>query len=302
MLSWKMKAIVQSVLSVLPASQTWNRWFQRNITKSLELGEARFLEKWEQCARHLGVLSELRKPNPIIMELGTGWFPITPIGFALSGAKKVYSVDRQSLIDRDRVLKTLKFFERMSASDRLKLPSEGAERLRELLSHASRCSAEEMLSELGVSILVADARNIALPSSCIDAFTSNNTLEHIPRGIIAEIFGEFHRLGKPDAVMVHFIDLADHYAGFDPRINVFNFLRFEEKEWRWYNSDLHFQNRLRVNDYRSLHGDSGWVVEAEDNVSGTKEMLGRFDVAAEFQSYSADDLLVYKSWMISRKA
>jgi hypothetical protein len=102
--------------------------------------------------------------------------------------------------------------------------------------------------------------------------------------------------------MQHYIDLADHYAGFDARITAYNFLRFSDRTWRWYNNKLHYQNRLRVNDYRALHEAAGWHVTAEKNGSKPVEDLRSVPLDERWRDYSDVDLRVCKSLMTSRPA
>ena len=47
------------------------------------------------------------------------------------------------------------------------------------------------------------------------------------------------------------IDLADHYSYFDKSSSRYHFLRYDDRRWRWANSPLQYQNRLR-SDYRRL--------------------------------------------------
>src|SRR4030095_4374271 len=100
---WRLKAAVQGALSLLPEPQRWNRFLQSYVTGSLELGDAYFIEKWQQAAHHAehaarrGGIAGAR-----VMELGTGWFPIVPVGLALAGAARVDTVDLHDLLRHDK--------------------------------------------------------------------------------------------------------------------------------------------------------------------------------------------------------
>jgi hypothetical protein len=216
---WKLKAAIQGTISRLPDPQRWNRLFQSYVTRSLELTEQYFLKKWQQCERHVENAGKAGKTQRyVVMELGTGWFPISSIGLALAGAKTVYSVDRQSLLAHERVVATLEYYRRMIERGHVVFARGAIERLDEALRRAGSLSAAELLALLGVHCLVSDARRINLPADSIDLFVSNNTLEHVPREVIVGVFREFYRVGKNDCLMSHFIDLADHYAGFDKNL------------------------------------------------------------------------------------
>jgi 2-polyprenyl-3-methyl-5-hydroxy-6-metoxy-1,4-benzoquinol methylase len=102
-----------------------------------------------------------------------------------------------------------------------------------------------------------DARDTGLPAGSFDLITSTFTLEHIPAPDIAEILRESARLLAPGGVLSSSVDLQDHYSFADPRISVYNFLRFSERSWRLINSPLHYQNRLRAKDQIALHEQAG---------------------------------------------
>jgi hypothetical protein len=297
---WKLKAAVQGVLSLLPEPQRWNRLLQTYVTRSLDLTETYFLEKWQQAARHVehagrrGGIAGAR-----VMELGTGWFPIVPVGLALSGAASVVSVDLQDLLRQDTVLATLRMYRDLHAGGRLALPADAGSRLEALCAAAERREARAVLAELGVTSLVADARAIDRPAGGVDLFVSNNVFEHIPRQVLVDILREYRRLAAAGALMSHYIDLADHYAGFDRSISVYNFLRYSEQRWRLYNNQLQYQNRLRASDFRAMHREAGWRVIAEDATREPAEVLRAIPLADEFRRYDEDDLLVYKVWMLA---
>lgn len=302
---WLLKAAIQGTLSRLPNPQRWNRLLQKYITGSLELGDDYFLEKWRQCERHVDTYRrETDTSGPFAaLELGTGWFPITPIGLALSGAERVVTIDLQDLLEHERVVATLERYGRMIASETISVGGPNPlGRIEAVLDQAASLGARELLAELGIESRLADARRTGLPSASIDLICSNNTLEHIPRDILVDILAEFRRLLTPDGVMSHHIDLADHYANFDSSITVYNFLRYSDRVWPLFNNDLQYQNRLRVSDYRDIHAEAGWRITDEDNTSAPLEVLRSIRVADRFRSYCDEDLAVYATWMTSRPA
>lgn len=301
---WYVKAAIQGGIARLPQSQRWNRLFQRHVTKTLDLEDEYFLRKWSECERHLAIFHDAvgDRPNFVVAELGTGWFPITPVGLALAGASRVLSIDTQSLTERQQLVETLEFYDRHLSAGTIVLGAEARTRASAMINDAlsGDKSMDEMLTGLGIELLLTDARSVDLPSDSIDLFVSNHTLEHIPGPVITGILAEFRRLGTKDAVMVHNIDLSDHYAGFDGSIGVYNFLQFDEKRWRLFNNDVQYLNRLRMPDFRSIHSEAGWDVYDEDNLQKPVEELRSIALAPEFRHYDEDDLAIYKTWMTSR--
>jgi hypothetical protein len=301
---WMLKAAVQGTLSLLPQPQRWNRLLQRHVTRSLDLQDDRFLAKWSQGERHVEHIQRYspdRAGDFVALELGTGWFPIIPIGLALAGASTIHTVDMHDLTDRERTIATLERFATLLESRQIAFANPHAQtRARELLARARGMNGHELLAALGIRAIIGDARSLELPSASVDLICSNNTLEHIPAEVIASMFTEFRRLLGPPGLMSHFIDMADHYALFDREITRYNFLRWPEPAWRLFNNDLHYQNRLRLADFRALHEQRGFEVLEEENRKEPLEVLRSVPLADRFAGYDEEDLAVYDSWMVSR--
>lgn len=302
--NWKIKAFIQGTLSRLPDAQRWNRLMQQYVSRSLTLEDDYLLTKWRQSARHVRHYREhTGAAGPFTaLELGTGWFPINPVGLALAGASPVYTIDRQGLLRSEQVLAVLDRFRRLLEDGLIEPVADDAiDRLRRAMKASAddALGATELLERLGVYAIVGDARATEFDENSIDLICSNNTLEHIPEKTIEDIFLEFRRLLRPGGLMSHDIDLADHYANFDPSISVYNFLRFSDREWRRYNNDLQYQNRLRLSDYEALHERTGWRLVAEESLREPLETLRALPIADKYRDYDELDLAVYRSWMRS---
>jgi hypothetical protein len=290
--------------ALLPGAERVNRMLQRYVTGSLELDDKTLLSKYGRCRRHLANHAAHGEraggmTGGAVMELGTGWFPVAPIGFALAGAGKVYSVDIVSHLAREQVLAVLEKF--VECAPRLEgaLP-ERLERVRAVLADPAG-DADTLLQAVGVENVLADARTW-VPDRPIDLIVSNNTLEHIPYEVMHEMFEHWRGVIAEGGVMSHWIDMSDHYMNFDASIGPFNFLKFPAPVWRLFNNRHQYQNRLRLPDFRHLHRATGWNVVAEKNTAGRPEDLRRIRLAREFRRYREEDLLVYETWMASRVA
>jgi hypothetical protein len=303
--SWLLKAAAQGAISLLPGRHRLNRVLQQHVTKSLALSQTAFEAKVAQCRHHLTGFERGRgagqRPR-VVLELGTGWYPIVPLGLALAGATQVTTLDVSPLLERASVLRVIELYEGALADGRLAGALPGidlahAESLLQAARARSDGSASDLLAALGVRSEVGGLDVVALPSESVDLLVSNNTLEHVPAGQLAEIMGGFRRLAAPGAVMDHFIDLSDHYAHFDRAIGEFNYLRFSPTLWRLFNNPLQFQNRLRVSDYRSLIEQAGFRVIAEESQRGSAAELASVRLAAQFRRYEQTDLLVLRSWI-----
>ena len=99
-----------------------------------------------------------------------------------------------------------------------------------------------------------------LPDASVDFISSTDVCEHIPEPDLAGILRECARLLRPGGLVSFRIDLADHYSYFDKSLSRYHFLRYDDQRWRWANSPLQYQNRLRVTDYRRLVEGAGFEV------------------------------------------
>lgn len=103
-----------------------------------------------------------------------------------------------------------------------------------------------------------DASHMDFDDNALDACISTNTLEHIPRESLVQIFTELKRIIRPGGLISAVIDYSDHYAHTDKNISRLNFLRFSDKEFSKYNHKVHYQNRLRHYDYEEMFAELGF--------------------------------------------
>jgi hypothetical protein len=280
MSSWLLKAAVQGAISPLPGRDRLNHLLQKYVTGSVTLTDEVFERKIAQCRKHLESYRAQQGVVPRhVLELGTGWYPIVPIGLINAGVERVTTIDVNPLCDLPRARAVVERF--------------GPE----LQADSSAGNAAELLEAIGVRLLVADVRDSGLQAGSIDLFVSNNTLEHVPPATLSEIMAEFRRLAAPGAVMDHFIDMSDHYAHFDRSITEFNYLRYSDRRWRPFNNRLQYQNRLRISDYRRIVEEAGFRVVAEDAERGSTDALEQITLAPRFRSYPREELAVLRCWL-----
>ena len=302
---WILKAALQGAMSQLPNPQKWNQVLQKNVTKTLILREPYFLEKWNQSqlhAEHLSQFAEGDLKDKTSLEIGTGWFPINSVGLALLGVGNVLTVDRQDLINIENVRVTLQMYLDLIDRRVVRLPfdNDNYHTLKMTLKLPKETPARELLSRMGVKAKIVDVTESDFEGQRFDLICSNNTLEHIPKESIRELFLASKRLCSSDGVMSHFVDLADHYATFDGSITDYNFLRFSSLSWALFNNEIQWQNRLRINDYRKLIELTGWSLVHEDSRRHGLSVLESVPIAKEFREYSAEDLRVFETWLVSK--
>ena len=260
MKKWIQKAIVQKVISYLPWSHNINYIFQKYVTKGVNLSDEYFYDRLLHGKEHIEAYqkySGLLVPETCL-EIGTGWYPIVPISLFLIGSYKIYSVDITFLTSKKHLKTTIdKIIEcekEGKLSDYVNVNPSKWDLFLELNKKFDSLTLDQILSSLNIVYLIEDARKLSLADNSIDLVNSNNTFEHIYPSILAPILKDFRRVVKKDkGVMSHFIDMSDHFAHFDKSINVFNFLRFNEKEWKWIDNSIQPQSRIRITDYQNIY-------------------------------------------------
>ncbi len=258
------------------------------------------------CAQFLdyfAVHSTLADSPFTAFELGTGWFPTVPIALFLCGAEQVWTADISPLLKIENVHHVLTFYQDEGASGGLAklLPRLRPERLTRIAEALDSVEEDpvKLLAMLNIGVLVLDARSTGLKAESVDLVISDSVLVHIPQVILSGIFEEFHRIISPQGVMVHWMGLWDTYARFDKRLTRFNMLRYSEKSWKFYNSPIEHQNRMRMADFRKLHALTGFEIVAEECLRAAPEELDKVTLHPDFADMKREDLLVMSCWQVS---
>jgi len=182
---WLIKSALQRAISLLPASHFWNELFQRYVTRSLDLSPERFEMRLDCCRTHLENFLELRPlPNrdQTVFELGTGWYPVVPVGLFLCGATRIWTFDIAPFLSRQRLEAMFRLFLDYERSGKLqkflpRLLPERLERLKEIANNVEMSRPQKVLEQLEIHFEVRDAQNTGLKPGSIDLFLSTGVLE-----------------------------------------------------------------------------------------------------------------------------
>lgn len=306
---WLLKSGIQRFIAALPASHRWNEVFQKHFTRSLDFPACRFEDRLSFCKRHLEYFRQQRPRAAdgwTVIEIGTGWYPVVPLGLYLSGAGSIWTYDLFPTLSVGRVADLLGRFVGYHRDGRLEafLPGyrrDRLTRLEELLTMRAPNPCA-MLERIGINARVGNAQESRLPDCSIDFFTSTGVLQYIPRDILKQVLAEFKRLSTPSAVHIHYMDLADQFSYFDNKITPLNFLQYSSRSWKYLGSPLTWANRLRLPDYLEIFAETGYRILQENRSSGSPELLRQIKLAPEFRKYAPEELLVLKLWLVSELA
>jgi SAM-dependent methyltransferase len=249
---WQFKLLTQFVLAHVPGGVRLNYWLQRAHGRHTASGiGARIPELAEIIAyatRDHGVA------GAVVVEVGTGWEPITALLFSLLGASRIYTYDHLPHVRYlvlKRVLEQLE--QRLPDIARITGAAEPAlrDRLTPLLDASS---VEDVLTRARIDYRApADATRTGLPDAGADMVFSYAVLEHVPEAMVIGLTAESRRILRPGGIAFHAIGLHDHYANFDDRLTKVNFLKYPEWFWRLFvKNKISYHNRLREKDFLEL--------------------------------------------------
>ncbi len=305
-MDWRLKGAIQKALSLLPGGTALNSQLQlrlgdlRNFDKNVDVKVA---GDWTTLMGYLR-RAEVPVAGLDILEIGSGWHPALPLCFSLAGVRSCATYDIVRHMSPELTFRTLA---RLEAHLGAIAAAAGLNRARVDWAYAELKQARtlEKLLELARIRYVApgDASQTGLPEASIDMVYSNSVLEHVHPSILPKLMVESMRILRPGGVAAHCVACNDHYAHFDRNISFVNFLRYGAGEWKLWNNDLNYQNRLRQSDFLRAASSAGLeLVQTNTTIRrGVKEALASMRVAPEFGHYSQEDLATTSVDFIGRK-
>jgi hypothetical protein len=306
---WLAKSALQNAISVLPGGVAVNGLLQRFGTGSVvmtpERVVARLVRVGGRHVEHQRRFGEQPLERSTVVEVGTGFVPLLPVGLFLAGAAAVHTYDVARLSNTARTLDLLHQIVASADSGALEreCPWTQPDRLARLREIAADPPAglDPLLAAMSISYHVGDATRSGLDARSVELFVTNNVFEHVPAGVISALLAEAYRTGVPGALLSHHIDLRDHYAKFDRSVSVYNSLRYSSRQWRYLNSRMEPQNRLRHSDYLRLVDEAGFDLLLDDSRTGPAAAFAAVRPAPEFRRYADDDLRVIDMWVAARR-
>lgn len=298
-MNFKYKCFLQILFSNLYKGEVLNYFFQRYVTRSLPISDLFFKQR---VLYSYDLFLKFQKYNSLsentkrYYEFGAGWDLLTPLSMSALGFD-VSCIDIRRLVFSNLIVNSL---------DRLDGFSEG--NIKDDFQEFGYGSGD-VLSFLEQNMdfhyyAPKDARNTGFEKDYFDFASSTEVFEHVPEKDLYNILVETYNILKPGGVFILKIDYRDHWAFFDKKISIYNYLRYSEQEWNKYNPSLHYQNRLRHIDHIEIIKKTSFeIVSIDLNLPSNEELikLKSLKVSEKFKKYSIDDLSIKSSIIVLRK-
>lgn len=305
-MNWRVKGAIQKALSILPLGVAANdllraavggrRRLDREIATKVEAD-------WLVLAAHmrrLGLPLEGRE----YLEIGTGWYPTLPFCFSLSGASRSRTFDLTRHMNAGMTARLVECLEGHLPAIAKAAGREPAAVEADWRALAAAGSLKARLAAARVDYHApADATRTGLPDASVDVVYSNSVLEHVPGAVIAAMMAETRRVLRPGGVAIHSVNCGDHYAYFDRSITQVNYLAYTEREWRKWNNDIQYQNRLRARDFLALAEGAGLELVFEEHHAKPHLLaqVASMRIAPEFRDYPPEQLACTSIDFVARR-
>lgn len=294
---WKAKALAFNVFNTVPFGTYFHYASQKFLTRSLPRTDAEILGVVSHVQKHIDIFKEFYVdfPNAILLEFGAGWDLVNNLVMYCYGINRQIVFDRTTLARQELINSAIKKVKRIKLVRCVRLPT----------YYVSKNFRDDLKKFYGIEYTApADAAATDFASESVDLVVTTSTLEHIPQEEIKEIFKELHRIMHKKSVISMNISYNDHYSHSDNTITPYNHLQYSKKQWRKYNPDIHFQNRLRHSDFRDMLVNAGFVVVSESSIvpERAEAMLKSINLADEFKGYKKDDIIkIYENISVMKE-
>lgn len=301
---WHAKAATAIIKNTVPGFD-----FARTLKRALvpyttdggnDAGLVRSVLEQVSALRHQGV----EVAGKTVAEIGSGWVPMTPLLYRMAGAAKIITADVKKLMDRRTFGHAVRFIDGNldAIADRAKFDIRPFERSR--IVYEPSLPLPELLAANAIDYRVPfNFEN--LEDGSADIIVSHSVLEHIPTDVLSRLLARCRSILRPGGLMVHNIDLSDHFQQYDKSISRLNFLRYEDSLWKWTQLGSHlYMNRLRRFEYLDMFDDAGFKVLSA--TAGTRPdttaELQTMPICSRYRNVPLDELAILSSTVVAATA
>ena len=311
-MKWLLKAAALQILSRMPFGKLVYRSLQ-DICGTLKLDIDACLKQSFKEINHMSLFGPPIN-NSRVLEIGTGWFPVSSLVLYLLGAKKVFTIDINPWLTRKSLEQTIGSLTNVKIENPIiKNKSEYAKlekRLKKLKETFYKMNTneglrpEELLRKFNIQYLCpCDATMLPLPSNHLEYIFHSSVFEHIEPCILQNIITETFRVLKPGGIHAGFIAVGDHFSS-NREISMVNFLKFSSRQWYWIGgSGLAYHNRMRCCDHEKFFRNAGFEIldVYTDTPPESVKALEKMSISPEFRGYSRNELACSSMFIVCKK-
>jgi len=256
-MNWKVKAIIQKVLSTNKIGDQLNHT-SALLNKKYHVNV--FQYQTHECLRKINDCSIIIDKEATALEIGTGYSILSAIVLALLGFKKVVTVDITNDLKFSSFRKQVHYLDSSDFLKKLLLKSAYSKQDIEVKIESIKkaTSFKSLFNNLNI-IYIAPYTFEDIEKECMsfNYITSQVVLEHVSPSILDTLFYKTKRWLASGGFIVHTINFIDHFANpgifQDKSISEFNFLRYSDKYWdSWAGNSIAYTNRLSYLYYLEL--------------------------------------------------
>lgn len=299
-MNWVVKAISQKIISFLPFSDRINYYCQRYFSVGPELSKSFVLDKINHANSHLKNFDNWNK-TPLekakIMEFGTGWYPIVPVVFFLSGCNDIITVDIRKLYTKQSVNQALQAVLVLVENENILniIPTIEYDRITILKQALKENNLSAKLSLLNISTLLYSKAEQTLKN--VDLLISNNTLQFLDRNQLELFCIENKNILSASGILSLAIDFTDEFSHSDKRLSQFNFLKYSPFQWKLITNRLNAPKRLRYIDFQKELA-SNFTILNVGIITGKEDELNGLIIHKAFSHYTKDDLIIKHAYIV----
>lgn len=306
-MDWRVKGVIQKVLGVVPFGgrlhlEMQKRTGLKGFTRECDIKVDDWRIMMEMLQRQ-----QISVDGGTLVEIGTGWYPTLPACMYLSGAAHVVTYDLDRLLQMDLVKQlAARLKEHVAVIAKASGKTEAEVETKRAAFAAALERGEDLNAASKGTIeyrAPADATKSGLADNTVDLVFSNSVLEHVHESVLAAMFAETKRILKPGAATLHSVNCGDHYAYFDRSISQLHYLQFSPAQWKLWNNNFQYQNRLRAKEFPRIATEAGLTVELDTSKAREHRLaeLERIEVDPMFAGYSKEELAKTNIDFVARK-
>ena len=309
-MKWTHKARIQNAIAGLPFGSAAVYYAVQRLFGGLRKGRNNPVDRFAAAVRIVEAIDRAGQSitGKRFLEVGTGHLANVPTALWLMGAGETVTVDVNRYFSQTLMAESTEYLRRhveevSSLFGARAHDSDFRRRLQKLLEFSG--SAAELLAMMNVRYLCpCDATALPVPDDSFDFHISNTVLEHIPPVVLSGILREAKRVLANDGMVVHIVDLSDHFSHDDGSISAVHFLKYKDEEWtRIAGNRFMYQNRLRAPDYLEIFREAGVsLLEVESIVDerSFKSLDDGFSVDSRFATLSREELATTELLLVGR--